>query len=110
MLRRSAFKRSEKPRRVLWVGRKTIAWVNARARLKKKFLAIGITSCELGYEGCTPTDFLSWAHGKKRRHLVGDELETLVCLSCLNCHTRIERMPEAAMEAIVRSVISERKS
>jgi hypothetical protein len=100
---------THKPRRVLWVGKKTRAWINARGRLKRKFLAMGITRCELAYPNCTQDDFLSWAHGKKRRHLVGDELETLVVLACQNCHARIERMPEAAMCAIVESVISERE-
>jgi hypothetical protein len=98
-----------RPKKVyLFVGKKTRAWVNARARLKKKFAAMGITTCELKYPECTHDNFLSFAHGKKRRHLVGDELETLVCLLCQNCHSRIEQMPEAAMEAIVRSVIAER--
>lgn len=100
--------KTNKPRRVLWVGPKTRAWINARARLKKKFAAMGITSCELGYEGCKHDDYLSFAHGKKRRHLQGDELETLVILACQNCHSRIERIPEAAMCAIVTSVIAER--
>lgn len=102
--------KTSKPRRVLWVGKKTIQWANTRARLKKKFLAMGITSCELGYEGCKHDDYLSFAHGKKRRHLQGDELETLVILACQNCHSRIERMPEAAMCAIVSSVIAERNT
>lgn len=100
--------RTDKPRRVLWVGRKTIAWANARARLKRKFQAMGITRCELAYPGCKQDDFLSFAHGKKRRHLQGDELETLVCLACQPCHQQIERLPEWAMLSIVQSVISER--
>ncbi len=93
---------------MLWIGRRTVAWINARARLKKKFTAMGIMSCELGFPGCQRDDYLGWAHGKKRRHLVGAELEPLVCLRCQNCHQIIERMPEAAMEVIVRSVISGR--
>ncbi len=91
-------------------GRQTKANRASNARLKKRFTAMGIESCELGYENCTKDNFLSWAHGRKRRHLQGDELDTLVILSCLNCHTRIERMPESAMCAIVESVIAERVS
>lgn len=97
-----------KPRTRLWVGRKTLANMKANARLKRKFEALGITRCELGYVNCTPDSFLTWAHGKKRRKLVGDELETCVILACQSCHQIIERMQPDAMLAIVQSVISER--
>lgn len=80
----------------------------ANAKLKRHFEAMGLTTCELGYPGCTRDDFLSWAHGKKRRKLEGDELETCVVLACLNCHSRLEVMPHEGMLCIVLSVIAER--
>jgi hypothetical protein len=89
-------------------GRKTRANKKANAKLKKCFESMGITSCELGYPNCTRDEFLSWAHGRKRRKLQGDELETLVILACLNCHNRIEAMSHEGMLAIVCSVIVER--
>lgn len=89
-------------------GKQTKANRASNARLKKKFEALGITRCELSYLGCTADDFLSWAHGRKRRKLQGDELDTLVILSCHNCHNRIEFLPPEGMLAIVESVISER--
>lgn len=89
-------------------GKKTKMNRASNARLKKKFEAIEITRCELGYPDCTPDSFLSWAHGRKRRKLKGDELDTLVILSCINCHNHIERMAPEGMLAIVQSVISER--
>jgi hypothetical protein len=92
----------------LKAGRKTKEWDRVRARLKVKYAAMGITTCELGYPGCKYDDWLSFAHGRKRRYLVGDELESLVILCCCNCHSRIEVMPPEAMLAIVQSVISER--
>ena len=89
-------------------GKKTAANKRANAKLKREFEKQGITSCELGYLGCTRDEFLSWAHGKKRRKLEGDELETLVILACVNCHNRIEAMSHEGMLAIVESVIVER--
>jgi hypothetical protein len=95
-------------RSYLKAGKKTAANKRANAKLKREFERQGITSCELGYIGCTRDEFLSWAHGKKRRKLQGDELETLVVLACLNCHLVIERMNHEGMLAIVESVIAQR--
>lgn len=96
--------------RMKGVGKATKEWNAVRRRLKVQYEAAGITECELGYPGCTRDNFLSFAHGRKRRHLQGDELEKLVCLACLNCHERIERLPESAMCGVVELVISERSS
>jgi len=89
-------------------GRRTKEWNKVRAKLKIEFQAMGITHCELGYPGCRRDDWLSFAHGLKRRHLTGDQLKTLTILACTVCHDRLERMQEAAMCAVVESVISER--
>lgn len=91
------------------VGHKTRVWKNTRDRLKKKFAAMGITQCELNYDGCAFNNFLGFAHGRKRRHLEGDELETLVILACNNCHDQIERLPAEAMLTIVEKVIADRE-
>ena len=107
MLRRSSIERTGK-RKCLFVGKKTLEWMRIRARLKKKFAEAGITSCELGYPGCWRDEALGFAHGRKRRHLQGDEIETLTILSCTPCHDVIERMSAPAMLCIVQSVIAER--
>jgi hypothetical protein len=99
-MKRSAFKPGG--------GRKTRANKKANAALKREFEAKGITRCELGYPGCTPDSFLTWAHGKKRRKLEDNELVTCVCLACQNCHSRIESMSPESMLCIVQSVIVER--
>jgi hypothetical protein len=106
----SFLKASSKPmkRSCLKGGKKTAANKRANAKLKREFEKQGITSCELGYPGCTRDEFLSWAHGKKRRKLEGNELETLVILACINCHNRIEAMNHEGMLAIVESVVAER--
>ncbi len=93
---------------MLKAGKKTKRWQAVRAKLKVQFAAKGITSCELGYEGCKRDDWLSFAHGRKRTRLQGNELESLTILACTPCHDVIERMSPEAMLAIVRSVISER--
>lgn len=105
-LRRSEMKR--KPKRCLFVGKKTLEWMRVRARLKRKFAALGITACELGYIGCWKDEALGFAHGRKRRHLQGNEIEDLVILACGPCHDRIETLGPAGMLAIVQSVIAER--
>jgi len=90
------------------VGRRTKANKASNARLKKRFAAMGIESCELGYPDCTRREFLSWAHGKRRRHLVDNELDELVILACIPCHENLDRLPAEATLAIVQSVIAER--
>lgn len=95
-------------RSTLKAGARMKAWESTRARLKVKFAAQGIVTCELGYPGCKRDDWLSFAHGRKRRKLIGDELETLTILACTPCHDVIERMAPEGMLAIVQSVISER--
>ena len=93
----------------LRAGKRTNEWIAVRRRLKVQYEAAGITRCELNYDGCKRDTWLSFAHGKKRRHLQGDELETLVCLACTHCHEIIERLPEAEMCQIVKDVIQRRE-
>lgn len=111
-MKRSALKRTRILRRrraALRPGKQTKANRASNARLKIKFAGMGITRCELNYPGCTRDDFLSWAHGRKRRKLQGDELDTLVCLACINCHEIAERKSPEEMLAIVQGVIADRE-
>ena len=103
-----AYKLGRKRGGILRAGKKVKEWDRVRAKLKKQFQAQGITTCELGYDGCKRDDYLSFAHGRKRRKLEDNELETLTILACQPCHDRIERMAHEGMLAIVQSVISER--
>lgn len=100
-----------KPKRkkiCLWVGKKTRQWITVRARLKRRFDAASITTCELGYPGCWKDESLGFAHGRKRRQLKDNEIETLTILVCNPCHDKIEVLSAPAMLAIVQSVIAER--
>lgn len=87
------------------IGKKTQAWTDARNELKIEFELMGITSCELGYEGCWRTKALGFAHAKKRNDLLEGELK-IVALLCNICHDKIEGKPD--MEQIVLDVINER--
>jgi hypothetical protein len=89
-------------------GKRTKEWDRVRAKLKKEFAAKGITTCELKYEGCKNDDWLSFAHGRKRRKLEGDELKTLTILACNPCHDRVEFLPAEEMLRIVENVITNR--
>lgn len=103
---RSAFKTS-KPRSP-WIGKKTRAWRNVVVRLKKRYAALGITSCELRYEGCWGDQALGFAHGRKRKWLREDELENLCVLACNPCHDVLEVSGADEMLAEVRNVIARR--
>lgn len=91
-------------------GRRTKDWMKVRRELSAEFAAAGITSCELRLDGCWGDRALGWAHGRKRRHLKGDELKTLTALACNPCHARIEYLPAPEMLAIVQSVIERRET
>lgn len=91
-----------------WRGPKTKGWEKALRELKVQFEAWGITRCELMFFGCRGSQELGFAHALKRSQhpemYKTDELKR-VCLACLNCHNKIERMPPERMEQIVARVI-----
>lgn len=93
----------------LKAGRKTKEWESVRRQLKVEYDAMGITTCELRYEGCKYDDYLSFAHGRKRRKLIGDELRTLTILCCTPCHDKIEFLPPDEMLRIVIDTIAKRR-
>jgi len=91
-------------------GKKTIAWSKIRAELKKEFEEKGITYCEVGYDGCTRNNFLSFSHGDKRRYLTDDELRNLVVVACIPCHQWLEALPRTELRAITNRIIRRRMS
>lgn len=91
------------------IGKRGKRWIAVRRRLSIEYAAKGITSCELHYEGCFGEGALGFAHGRKRRHLKGDELETLTILACNPCHDKIEFLPAEEMLRIVQEVITSRR-
>lgn len=89
----------------LRAGRKTKAWAAERARLKPRFAAARITSCEFAYEGCWRDDALGFAHDAKRRKQ--PDL-SVVALACNSCHDKLELMGPEQMFAEVHRVIDAR--
>jgi len=113
-LSRSQIKRGPKQMkrrtRRLGPGKKTKQWNSARTIIKRRFEAVGITTCELQGKlkhDCGIDNYLGFAHSKKRRHITGNDLFE-VALLCLNAHEIVERLPEAQMTAMVKKIIDNR--
>jgi len=111
-------KEKKKKKRFNPIGKKTREWEAAKRILKPAYAEAGIVSCELapvlerrGFDISKHRHwfFLTWAHGDKRKQLVGDELLTLVVLGCVDCHDFIEVMTRAEMRSIVEEAISRRR-
>ena len=83
---------------------------NARALgvFKRECARLGIERCELRFEGCTGTENLTWAHGRKRRHLKEGELETFAVVACASCHWKAEKRGEPVMTPIIERCIAGR--
>ncbi len=88
-------------------GKKTIEWDRCRAKLKIRFAAVHLITCEFRYAGCWKYNGLTFAHIKKRRNLRPEELE-IVALACLNCHGILELMKEEQMTKVILAVIKNR--
>jgi hypothetical protein len=89
-------------------GKKTREWESVRRELKKRFAAVGITTCEIRLPQCWRDYGLTFAHGMKRDNLRGDELRKLVVLGCIPCHTAAEGMKESDMRKLVEKIIAAR--
>lgn len=98
-----------KPRKPLnRKGKKTLEWERVRRELKARFLAAGITTCELRLPGCWRDNALGFAHSKKRREIVGDEIYEVI-LACNNCHDQVEIKPHEEMRNIILATIQKRR-
>ena len=86
---------------------KTEEWNSLRRKLKKRFAAVHITRCEVGFADCWGDNGLSFAHAKKRRNLKLEENSEVV-LACLPCHDKLESLPEYKMTRVVRGIIDKR--
>lgn len=91
------------------MGKKGLEWVRVRNELKKRFVRAGITRCELKFMGCWGDNALGFAHLKKRRNLIGNEIYEVV-LACNPCHDRVEVLPEEEMKKILSETIKNRKA
>lgn len=94
-------------------GKKTKAWESERAKLKRKFAKVGITTCELQGSNkvvheCGGDNYLGFAHDAKRRKLRPEDLGR-VALVCNFAHDIIENWSAGKMKAIVFETIEKRE-
>lgn len=92
-------------------GKKTNAWAAERAKLKVRFLAAGITTCELRgrlEHECTYDNFLGFAHDAKRTKLAPGDLSRVILIDN-NAHDIIEHWPHEEMKKIVNDTIAARE-
>jgi hypothetical protein len=108
-LRRSPFDpRKARMRRTALAkaGRKTRENARALRVFKKDCAKYGIDRCERRGPHCTGMENLTWAHGRKRRELLGGELERFAIVCCVNCHRELdEQMTHEEMAAEVDRLI-----
>jgi len=93
-------------------GKKTKQWNSARTIIKRRFEAVGITTCELQGKlkhDCGVDNYLGFAHNAKRRKLSEADLYHVI-LICNFGHDIIEVWPPEKMKAIVNETINQRKA
>ena len=86
-----------------------LLWEQIRSELKKESEELGITYCELGYDGCWRTNELRFAHTLKRHNITTEEELREVFLACNSCHDKVEMLGEEKMCLILRQVIAARR-
>ena len=92
------------------MGKKVNEWHKARNILGKAYADVGIEYCELNIEGEHNGLWVAFAHGRKRRHLVGNELYTFVARACQGCHDFIEyKVGKEKMAQIIQEAIDRRE-
>lgn len=84
---------------------KVRVWEKKRAELKQRFFNAGIVSCEM----CGSTFGLSFAHSKKRRDIVGDEIDDCALLCVDPCHNWVEKLSHAEMFRVIQQIIKNRR-
>lgn len=111
-LRQDARQGASKPRKAALpkLGKKGREWLAVWRELKPRFERAGITHCEVRYPGCTPSAFLTPAHGLKRRNCTTPALLREVVIACQSCHSFLEIMPEYRMQLRVREIIDARET
>lgn len=101
------FKGKEPKKRSLGVGKKTQAWNVERSQLINEFEQMGITTCEIGFEGCWKNTALGFAHIDKRKNLRPEDLPSVV-LACNPCHQVVEAWNNVRMKKFLLEIIKKR--
>lgn len=101
----------KKSTKSLLPGTKTMAWDDARDKLKQIFAKWGITQCEISRVHCWKNNALGFAHIDKRRYLSTEDVKSpnKVVLACTPCHQEVETMPREEMRKILETIIKNRE-
>lgn len=83
-------------------------WEDVRPLIKEKFREASITRCELRWEGCQDTVFLTFAHSLRRRRIMTKEQMEETCLFCQHCHSLADAQKEYETYALIRKIINKR--
>lgn len=95
--------------------RNKLRWEDVRARLKEQFISIGITSCELKWEGCVGKMYPTFAHSLRRNDIgkysgrEHEEKMVEVIWACQPCHSKLDARKREDSYLIVTNVIKNRK-
>ena len=65
-------------------------WTKQRQKLKVEYETKGITTCELGFNGCWGDNALSFAHRYKSSDPRCEHTFVGKILACIPCHDKIE--------------------
>lgn len=86
------------------------SWAYVKRNIKPFFLQAGITSCELGWEGCTGSFATTFAHSLRRRHIqTPSEMEEVI-VACQSCHSKLDAQgEEPAREMVLRTIANRRR-
>ena len=108
-LKRSRIKRSLRPMKKAGKKARLREQINRPNRIR--FAEMGLLDvCEAKLKGCWPNGRLTWAHGKKDRHLTMHERKYLVIRACTVCHHHMdEQMSHDEMLTFVKNVIANRR-
>lgn len=94
--------------------RNRVRWEDVRPVIKEKLIAIGITGCELKWQGCKGSAFPTLAHSLRRVEIgkySGREQEKRmieVIWACQHCHSKLDARKREDTYNIVCEVIKNR--
>ena len=84
-------------------------WLRIRKEKIAEFERLGITQCELRWDGCWGGSGLTLAHRLKRRKIQNEQEMGTVALLCVICHQKVEVMSADEMFKIITDVIERRE-
>lgn len=93
------------------VGKKSKEWSKARKELLEDLEILGIEkTCEVVYDGCLGSMFLTLAHSLRRRKIETEDELKQVIYACSQCHEKLDALPQEETERIVKEIIRNRNN